>query len=135
MRKLHLAATAVGTAVLVFGAANAGPGGGMGMQGMPGNTPSSNMPGQPGAFPTTGQSTDTCGDNSATRIPCPTHKDKANTKAKSKGAASADTSGANASAKTGAAAKTDPNSVGATGSAATNSSASTNTTTSPNTPH
>lgn len=138
MRKIHLLTTVLGAAVLVFGVANAGPGGGMsgGMGAGVQSTPTGGMAGQPeGMSPTAGQnaSTDTCGDNTATRIPCTTHKDKA--KAKTKGAAAADTSGANANAKTKSKAKADPNAAGVSGSADTSASTTTTPATPPDSPH
>ncbi|HEY1415606.1 MAG TPA: hypothetical protein VGF42_06940 [Caulobacteraceae bacterium] len=116
MRKVHLITTALGATVLAIGVAQAGPMGGGPTSGM-GAPPAQQSPSGPmGVNGAADQNanTDTCGDNTATRIPCTHHATKA--KAKTKGAASADTSGANANAdaKTGAAA-----SASAPGAAAT----------------
>ncbi|HEY1880242.1 MAG TPA: hypothetical protein VGG68_09940 [Caulobacteraceae bacterium] len=105
MRKVHLITTALGATVLAIGVAQAGPMGAGPTSGM-GAPPTTQPSGATGMNGTADQnvSTDTCGDNAATRIPCTHHDTKAKAKAKTKGAASADTNGANANAKTGTAA-------------------------------
>ncbi len=119
MRTVQLIATVLGASALAIGVAQAGPmggGGGMGMS--PGATPASGPMGVNG-MNNQNAGTDTCGDNTATRIPCTHHDSKAKAKAKTKGAASAE--GANASATTGAAANVPG--AGANGSAGSTTSA------------
>src|SRR5579863_7887161 len=102
MQKAQLIATVLGAAVLAFGAAQAGPMGGMGMQ----PSPTGTLSGSPDRTFNTHSTQNGCDQNMASRIPCKTNKTKAKTDAKAKGAASADQSGANANATPAARANT-----------------------------